>query len=252
MNNQEQSQQKSSEWLTYVRETTALKKAGQFLAKDKFGTPVVLEWEIVDQYSPRLTEKIKSLSEPLVQTYVQQEVQFARKFPDAVANEYFLKPLAPLFTNGVEKVDWDVVTQQTRDIFQQFFTTTDFTKLSATNDIHLFVVAKDKDTGLVLGMIQFFITPEYAYGDIKAAFYGVMPAEQQRELEKLLMCPIFRLLPVTKRIFLHTRVTNENAIKMYGVWGFTQFPGQLAGWPDFEYIAEKANTLQQIAEIFIE
>jgi len=66
------------------------------------------------------------------------------------------------------------------------------------------------------------------------------------------MCPIFRLLPVTKRIFLHTRVTNENAIKMYGVWGFTQFPGQLAGWPDFEYIAEKANTLQQIAEIFIE
>lgn len=252
MNNQNQSQQKSSEWLTHVREITALKKAGQFLAKDKFGAPIVLEWEIIDQQSPRLTEKIKSLSEILVQTYTQLEVQFARKFPDAVANEYFLKPLAPLFANGMENVDWDVVIKQTGDIFRQFFTTTDFTKSSATDDIHLFVVVKDKDAQTALGMIQFFITPEYPYGSIKAAFYGVMPAEQPRELEKLLMCSIFKLIPDTKRIFLHTRMTNEAAIKMYNSWGFVQFPGNLAGWPDFEYVAEKSNTLQQLAETFVD
>jgi hypothetical protein len=245
-----QSQQKSSEWLTYVRKMTALKKAGQFAAKDKFGALIMLEWEIIDQQSPRLTEKIKSLSEILVQIYTQQEVQFARKFPDAVANEYFLKPLAPLFANGIKRVDWDIVIKQTRDVFQQFFTTTDFTKSSVTDDIHLFVVVKDKDAQAALGMIQLFITPEYPYGSIKAAFYGVMPAEQQRELEKLLMCSIFKLVPDTKRIFLHTRMTNEDAIMMYNSWGFVQFPGNLAGWPDFEYLAEKSNILQQMAETF--
>lgn len=91
----------------------------------------------------------------MVQAYTQQEVQFARKFPDAVANEYFLKPLAPLFANGVEHVDWDIVIKQTRDIFQQFFIATDFTKSSATDGIHLFVVVKDKDGQAALGMIQF-------------------------------------------------------------------------------------------------
>lgn len=43
MNNQNQSQQKSSEWLMHMRKIIALKKAGQFLAKDKFDAPVVLE-----------------------------------------------------------------------------------------------------------------------------------------------------------------------------------------------------------------
>lgn len=77
-----------------------------------------------------------------------------------------------------------------------------------------------------------------------------MPAEQQRELEKLLMSSIFKLVPDTRRIFLHTRTTNEDAIKKYNSWGFVQFPGNLAGWPDFEYLAEKSNTLQQAAEAF--
>jgi ribosomal protein S18 acetylase RimI-like enzyme len=251
MKDQKTMHQKSSEWLTYVREKIA-SKTGTFITKDATGMPIELEWERIESLSPRLNEKIKSLSEILVQAYTYQEVQFARKYPEAVPNEYFLKHVASLFKDGVEKVNWNLVEEQLKAIFHQLFTTTDFGQFSGTEDIHLFVVAKDKETKLSLGLIQFLITPEYAFGTVKAAYFGVMPAAQNRGLEKLLTSSIFAVLPNVTRIFLHTRITNEKALVAYNSWGFTQFSGPLAFWTDMEYRAGQSTILQKTAETLVE
>jgi len=221
------------------------KKTGELSAEDLLGSPILLEWETIDQQSPRLNEKIGALSDILAQIYTQQELLFAKKHPDTAANEYFLKPLAHFFQNDNKNIDWNIVEQEIKNIFTKLFTETDFTKTSTTNDLHIFVVVKDKKTNTALGLIQFLISPEYKEGDIKAAFYGVLPTAYGRGLEKILMSSIFKLVPSTKRIFLHTRLTNEDAIKMYYEWGFTQFDNKMPNWPDFEYLAEKSETLQR-------
>ncbi len=249
MNDHKEVQDISAEWLTYVKDVTNL-KTGIVTAQDRYGAPIILEWERVDSPSPRLNEKIKSLAAILVQTYVKQEAQFARKYPEAVPHEHFLKSLEPLFVDGLEKVDWDLVEKQLTAIFQQVFTTTDFTKFSGAHDVHIFVVAKDKSTGAMLGVIQFLVAPEYAYGTVKAAYYGVMSSAHNRGLEKLLMSSIFKLIPAAKIIFLHTRVTNDKALNNYYYWGFTQLPGTLANWVNLEYRAEQSNMLQKTAESF--
>jgi GNAT superfamily N-acetyltransferase len=239
-----------SQWLLCIQEATA-SKLGHFLTNDIAGTQVILEWERIDAQSPRLSEKIKNLHEILIETYTHQELQFAQKHPEAVPHEHFLKPLAPLFKDGIEKVNWNLATQQMRGIFKHFFTATDFAKFSAPNEIHIFVVAKDKETGEPLGLIQFLITPEYAYGNVKVALYGITPTEQDRGLAKLLMSSIFELIPDVTRIFLHTRITNENSLSAYRDWGFTHTPGPLlAHWVDLEYLREKSSPLQKIAQTF--
>ncbi len=251
MDNHKEAQKTSFDWLTYAKEITA-SKTGTFSTKDKFGVPIVMEWERIDWQSPRLTEKIKSLSEILVQAYAQVEVEFAQKLPDAVPNDFMLKSLAPLFEQGIEKVDWKIVEEKIKATLQQFLTTTDWAKSSGANDVHLFIVVKDNQTGTPLGLIQFLITPEYTEGNVKAALYGVMPTSQQRGLEELLMSSIFKLIPEIKRIFLHTRITNEHALNGYRTWGFTQFPGPLANWIDLEYLAERSDILQKTAETLID
>ena len=83
---------------------------------------------------------------------------------------------------------------------------------------------------------------------MKAALYGVIPSAQNRGLEKLLMSSIFRLRSEVKRIFLHTRSTNQQAISDYEDWGFAEFIGKLPNWTDLEYLVEQSDILQKTAE----
>jgi len=176
------------------------------------------------------------------------ELQFARKHPELVAQEHFLKPLAPLFCDGIKKIDWNLAEKQLKTILKKLFTESDFSKFSGAGDVHLFVVAKNKKTESPLGLIQFLITPDYEHGTVKAAYYGVLSTEHGRAIEKLLMSAIFKLLPIViKRIFLHTRTTNEKAIKLYYSWGFSKFPGELTNWTNVEYKADQSHNLQKTA-----
>lgn len=238
-----------NEWIKHIEQKFASKKVGQFSATDTLGESVLLEWEKIDPKSPKLAEKINSASDLLVPAYTQMEIQFARKFPEVLLNEMFLKDIAPMFQHGTEKVDWSTAEQQTQETLKKFFTTTDWAMYSSTTDIQIFVVAKDEKTGKLLGIIQFLITLENAYGDVKIALYdGIKPIEKERGLEQLLISSIFKLIPETKRTYFHTRITNEEAINKHLELGFTQFPGHLTHWIDLEYLTERSQLLQKQAE----
>jgi ribosomal protein S18 acetylase RimI-like enzyme len=223
-------------------------KMGTYKAQDNSGNLILLEWERIEGQPARLNECVKTMSNILVNTYTQMELQFARKFPEAIPNEFFLKSLAPEFSQGIENIDWQQIESKIHDIFTNFFDVTDFAQFSAANEIHYFVVAKNADTSETLGLVQFLIHPTYANGTVKAGYYGVSSQTEDHGIGELLMSSIFKLLPMTNRIFLHTRKTNENAIHAYQEWGFKQFQESMPNWPDFEYLTEITAPLQKKAE----
>lgn len=244
MNDQKKVQTITSDWVTHIH-TVLGSQRGRCKASDNNGNSILLEWEKVDPTSSRLNAIIKEASELLVQTYVPMELEFAKKHPETVDSEMFLKPLASLFQHGVDKVDWIAVEQGLTKNMHQFFLTTDFAKYSGQNDIQIFVAAKDEGSGATLGFIQFLITPQFEYGVIKAAFFGVAAGSENIGIEKLLLSMIFKLIPEVTRVFLHTRITNKKALDLYQDLGFVKFSGPLTFWADMEYLVQKSNVLQE-------
>ncbi len=92
-----------------------------FITHDAFNNPIRLEWERIEGQSPRLNEALKSVNSLLIQAYTQQELNFTRKHPEAIADEYFLKPLAPYLEQGSEQVDWLTIEHEIHAIFTNFF-----------------------------------------------------------------------------------------------------------------------------------
>ena len=225
-----------------------IKKSGVFLANDLLNNPVILEWEEINGQIDRLSEKIKSLSKILVPYYTQIEVDFARKNPENVSNDWMLKSLASLLEQDTNKVDWNLFQQKTEALLEQFFATMNWK--NSAQDINICVTIKDQKTENTLGVILFLITPEFAKNNIKATFYVVVPAAQNRGLEKLLISSIFRLRPDIARVFLSTRSTNQKDILSYKDWGFSQLD-IVPNWTDLEYLVEQSNTLQKISDCFI-
>ena len=125
MTNQIDLQAKLSVWLLQIQKVISSHPKGQFKANGNLGDPFIFEWEFVSPNSEIFNHRIKNASEILVHTYTQLELQFARKFPEAVPNEFFLKSLAPLFQEGEGKVNWVLIEKEIKETFNQFFTTTD-------------------------------------------------------------------------------------------------------------------------------
>ncbi len=198
---------------------------------------ITLEWEGMLATNPLLTTKIQQLSDLLVATYLPMELAFAKQHPEAVATEFFLKPLNPLFQKP--EVNWHEAEHQLRGILEQFFSTTDFAQFAQDDNVCLLIISKAHEKPI--GMIQFLISPEYEKASVKAGLYAA-----PQSVAQLLMSSIFKILPDTKRIFLHTRSTNESALRLYRSWGFTRFDGPLPYWTDVEYLADKSSILQNI------
>lgn len=215
------------------------KMNGSFLAHDNVGNPIMLEWVKLVGKNPLLAEKINGALAILIPAYTEIELEFAQKYPEAIAQDFMLKSLNPLFEQGLNNVDWQLIEQKISEILQQFFATMDWTQHVGEQDIHYIVEATDQKTGKKLGFMQFFRTAEFAADNYKVALYGVLPTVQNCGIEKLLMDTVMQLFPTIKRIFLHTRVSNERAIQLYSAWGFTQFPGSSMYWIDMEYIVKK-------------
>lgn len=220
------------------------KKNDTFIATDLLNNPLIIEWQQMPGKTDELTQKILNLSDILAPSYAQTETEFARTKPEDVPNDFMLKSLAPLLTTNV---DWNLFEQKTKEHLNQFFKSMDWKTGSDAQETHIFVTANDKQSNKTLGMIQFIISPSFAQGSVKAALFGVIPSEQNRGLEKLLMSSIFKLKPETKHIFLHTRTTNVKAIHAYKTWGFVGVEGKLPNWTDVEYLADQSSVLQKTA-----
>lgn len=160
------------------KERTYTMKSGTFRAKDNSGASIDLVWQQVDLKTARLNELLKDASEIFAQTYVAMELQFARKHPGTVASEMFLKPIEPLFKDGVEAVDWQQAKETLYTNLVQFFSTTDFAQYTKPGEQQFFVKAQDAKTGDVLGVIQFLIAPDFQVGTVKVAMFGVASQAQ--------------------------------------------------------------------------
>ncbi len=243
-------QKTSSGWIDYIKQAITF-SSKKFQTTDNQNNLIELECELVDPTSPRLNQAIKESSEVLAQMYTAMELQFAKKHPEMVGSEMFLKPLSLLFKDGVDKVDWKVARQVLYESLKSFLTTTDFAKYGGSDDIQFFVTAKNIKSNELLGIIQFLVTPQFAYGTIKVAMFGIDESVQNRGIEQLLLSTIFRLIPTTERIFLHTRITNITALSLYEEIGFIKIAGPLPFWVDMEYLTDKADVLQKTSKVLI-
>lgn len=252
--------QKSSTWLKHVKEEISAKSSGIFQAKDEHNEPVVLDWKMTNILSPDLATFKNDVADIAAQTTASMEIQFLHKYPEAASSEYFLKPCEPFFKNGLESVDWQKVEQTLQTTVKQFYLT-DISKFGDAikplmEDVYGIVSIKNQNTQTILGFMMFSITPALADGNIKVMHVAVTPTSEHRGLEKLLMSSIFKMLPTTKRIFIGTRPTYEQALKTYCSWGFlqdlafVQDPGHkvnLQYFAVYEYRADQTDSLQKTA-----
>ncbi|MFI4919943.1 MAG: GNAT family N-acetyltransferase [Legionellales bacterium] len=248
MNNQ-------SDWIVYLQQQTASKNDGVYQAHDKHNRAIIIEYKILNVQSPEFNDTMHSIADIAAQAFTAVEMQFLQKHPEAIATEALYKQYASLIQNGI--ADWQAIEKMVYETIHHLYTKTDWSKFDV-NDIYIFAVAKDKTTGTQLGYITFFIQPSYPFGTCKVIAMGIVPAEQNCGLGKLLMSLIFKIVPQIQRIFLSTRITNIKAWGAYQSWGFTQDlnPVQQPGhtfnpdyWIFLKYKADNVDMLQTIAKM---
>lgn len=257
----------SSVWLEDVKKEFSLKNSGSFLAKDKFGKQVIVDWKKTDMISADYVATMSSFWSIACQAYTKIEMEFLKAHPEFVGSDMFFKPFEPFFKNGFELVDWQLVQDKMQEVLKGFFVFDptswgDEIKNKLSNVVHIFVFVSDKETGKKLGFITFLINYEYAQGDVKCTTFAVLPEEQNRGLGKLLMSSVLKILPQVERIFLCTRITNKFAQKVYLNWGFGKeenpvveehnYTFNLNHWIFFEYEINESNNLQKIANGFVD
>ncbi len=259
----------TSVWLQHVKNVTATQKSGHLSAIDKSGVPVTLEWTNTDVRSPNFSVLMKEICSIVVSAFTPVEVQFLKTHPE-LHDEYCASfepifksgPVAAdwtIFKNGLKASDWSLVEEKMHSILTgiQLMDYSNF----GVNDVHCFVLAKDEKTKKLLGYIAFHITPNFAYGDVKASGIGIAPSEQNRGLGKILMSSIFKIVPEINHIPLSTRVTNGTALRAYQNWGFTpdnnptpepHMPINKKHWIYLEYNVDQADILQKTAASLID
>ena len=253
--------QNSESWVDHIREISASKKSGQFLAADKTGSQVILEWHIFNLLSPECAQSMAGIWDIAAQAYVPVEMQFLRTHSEVVGTEPYFKPFEPLFIEGSESVDWKQAQEIMQSMLKNHFVydlaqLPEAVKAKFAHDLCVFVTVTDVKAGQALGFMTFMISPNYAFGTVKVYTAGVMPKAHNRGLGKLLMSSIFRIIPAVTEIFLCTRVTNETALRAYRAWGFvhnnnsaadTTHGFNLNHWTFMNYHASQVDGLQKIA-----
>jgi hypothetical protein len=151
----------NSEWLTVIKKAH---DSGQIETTDEFDEPLVIEWKKADILSPDLANFKKSICDLAGKELAPIELQFLRTHPDAVTNELFLRPCAPLLENGLESVDWRMVEEKIQATIRQFYLT-DLSKFGPEiikplmDDVYFFASVKYKNRDRICGFIMFAITP---------------------------------------------------------------------------------------------
>lgn len=255
--------QKTSEWLTHVKEKTAAKKSGVFTANDRWGKPVIFEWTITDVRSPEFSARMKEICELVVEAFTPVEMQFLKKHPE-LHDEYCasFEPIFKsgsivadwqLFKQGLKAADWALVEEKMHSVLREI-QLMDYSNFGVEN-VHCFVLVKTEKTKKLLGYITFYIPANYPFGTINATGLATAPAGRNRGLSGILMSSIFKIIPDVTRICACTRVTNRGVRFGYTLLGFTRDPNPIPEphmpinhkhWVYLEYKTTKSDILQKI------
>lgn len=202
-------------------------KTGCFFAQDNNGYDIVIEWHVTNILALELALFKKEVSDLACQMTAASEMQFLKRFPDAISTGGFLKSCEPLFANGADYVDWAAVEQTLQTSIKQFYLA-DLSKFGQAiidmliNDVYFFAAVRDQKTSQLLGFTMSSITPALPKGDIKLINLIIAPGEQEKGLEILLLGSLLRVLPDIKRMFISVRPTNSNALQMLATCGFVE------------------------------
>src|ERR1700733_7464286 len=96
-------------------------KSGRFVAQDKTGVAVVLEWHKTNIVSPDFAALMKESWTFARDAYVPVEMDFLKAFPEVVGAEPFFAAFEPLFRDGVTHVDWDAAGKTMEAILRGHF-----------------------------------------------------------------------------------------------------------------------------------
>jgi dienelactone hydrolase/RimJ/RimL family protein N-acetyltransferase len=233
--------------------------AGKFMAHDKQGVPVMLEWQKTTFFAPEFAALMKEVWPIARDAYTPVELDFLRAFPQVVGVEDYFKPFEPLFKDGIAAVDWLAVERVMQDLLKTHFifdTSTWSAEVMAmfAKDVFYVVTVKDQCTNELLGFRTLMQRANYPHGTIKGISLAIDPKHQRRGLATLLMGSIFRIIPDIKRTFMCTRVTNEKMQHACKGWGFTLDEHPILDhafnkehWIFLEYKADQVDTLQKVA-----
>lgn len=157
MNDQIVSNKTSSKWIDHIKETT-LKKSGQLIAIDAIGVPVIIDWHMTSILSPDIAAFKKEVSDLAAHVTAEMEVQFLHKHPEGVSSGGFLKACEPLFAEGIDTIDWELVTLTLEKSIKQFYLM-DLSKFGEDiinkliDDVYFFASIRNQETDAILGFI---------------------------------------------------------------------------------------------------
>lgn len=239
-------------WIDYVNQMTINQRSGVFAAFDRQNEPIIFSWEKIAVNEPAFLEQVKNLRYMVTEAHTPVAVKFLQKNPEIVSCLTFFKPLAPLFENGVNTVDWDLIAARLKE--SEKHSINEVLKNYGQQDICWFVIAKGP-TGPI-GYAEFIVTPDYEWGTIKIARCMVLPHAQRRGVGKLLASSIFYLCSALeiKRVILRTLEVNEQAIAAYAAYGFRPYQDQSkfaqpVSWSSYsvfmEYLTSSSDILQK-------
>ena len=202
----------SIKWIDFVNE--ACTQDNNLTRYDDQGHPFILEWMKGNILSPDLALFKKELIEFALSELTISELTFLKANPQSACIEVFLMSSLPHLEKGPTVADWDAISDAIKTSITHFY----ITDLSVygealkplLNDVHFFAKIKSNN-GEPQGFILFSVTPSLPFGDVKVVNFFVKP---NLNLEKMLMSLVTKILPLTKRIFLFVRPTNQSAIKM--------------------------------------
>lgn len=217
----------STRWLTHINSIMAKKSSGMYQAHDNLGTSITVEWYLTHLMTPEYVALSAQVSDLAIDLLANVELQFVRSFPESVDTDpIFFEALEPLFSHGVQAVDWHVVEQKIRDQIKGYFIydfeITDELVQFYSDRFACFVMAKDSRTNELLGYITYEAQPDCSYGMLRLTGIAVKPSMQKRGLGKLLLHSIVTIIPNVKDIYVATRVTNAAALAAYSAWGFVR------------------------------
>lgn len=244
---------KSSQWFNEVVQHNTDKRSGQFLAQDKKGILITLDWEKIAIADQAFAPKMESLTDIFVSAHTRPNVELLKQHPEAASRVKELQYFEQFFKQGIESVDWQKIEE-----LMKIGTKRHWAQMTQTLDAKgmcWFVTAHDQATDKKVAFVQFLLLPSYTYGSIKVKNLMIYPEAQHRGLGKLLISSIFNIIPSIKRIFLSTLATNAQAQQAYKSYGFKEFTpatpierGTIDEYETyFEYLVDQSDILQKEA-----
>lgn len=232
-----------SGWLDRVNRFLGAKQSGEFLAKDKQGNFVTLEWEKAIPKQQSYFDAIKKVSDLYCLSRIDVQLDFWRRHPEKCPES-----LKAFIKEDMKNIDLNLVKEKACALGKLVFSSDDF---SDTDDLVFFVNLRDKKTNEMLGSVIFGIGGEYEYGDIFIRDIVSKPEARDRGLGKLMASSIFKILPELARVRVYVLDTNKNAMMVYSSWDFHKEVVDPKTCKEARvlmgYDIEKSRLLQQVA-----